>query len=603
MWTSKRLLLLLCCMGWIGGFFYRYIMVDTLDKYRPPPFKVFKQPNISISFTTVFPMKSSLSELLVLIDWPEPPSTVSHVNFSTSPQNCDYHLLNPRDIYKVGESLEVLITARDHYGKPKNYGGDFFQAKLHSKKVKAGVTGQVKDHGNGSYAATFLLPWAGEAEVHIRLIHSSEAVDVLKKKRESHPRKVYFIGYFRYNGSSAVTECNVQITGNDVCTYIDPVSSDRWHCERPQNMPCHSLIFHSVGGYRKVTNALEDSLLSGSVTAKTISGSVPPIIIKPDERFSDLLSKLPTCKSGLNASQPSGFYNGDHWTSLVCQGRHFPHPSGALDCLKGKSIHMFGDSTLRQWFEYLERFIPSPHAARQPVYQPCTPACLPAVPACLSTSCARHPVYQLCPPACHPVLPAHWRACQLWLSVPWESPAIAQGLKRIDLHVNYQSGPLIAVETNAGLVVRWQAHGLPLRTTKTMMSDLHYESADLAGIGGGPHTVIMLTLCAHFTTFPVRVYLERLEKVRRAISSLFFRSPETTVIIKSANTGYKSIYGSDWLTLQLDILLRAAFKGMGVIILDVWDMTSCHYLPDNIHPGPPVIKNEVDLMLSYICPH
>ncbi|XP_073510535.1 NXPE family member 3-like isoform X5 [Phyllobates terribilis] len=490
MWTSKRLLLLLCCMGWIGGFFYRYIMVDTLDKYRPPPFKVFKQPNISISFTTVFPMKSSLSELLVLIDWPEPPSTVSHVNFSTSPQNCDYHLLNPRDIYKVGESLEVLITARDHYGKPKNYGGDFFQAKLHSKKVKAGVTGQVKDHGNGSYAATFLLPWAGEAEVHIRLIHSSEAVDVLKKKRESHPRKVYFIGYFRYNGSSAVTECNVQITGNDVCTYIDPVSSDRWHCERPQNMPCHSLIFHSVGGYRKVTNALEDSLLSGavyedtinlpwtflkkptpvptsnaadSVTAKTISGSVPPIIIKPDERFS--------------------------------------------------------------------------------------------------------------------------------------------GLKRIDLHVNYQSGPLIAVETNAGLVVRWQAHGLPLRTTKTMMSDLHYESADLAGIGGGPHTVIMLTLCAHFTTFPVRVYLERLEKVRRAISSLFFRSPETTVIIKSANTGYKSIYGSDWLTLQLDILLRAAFKGMGVIILDVWDMTSCHYLPDNIHPGPPVIKNEVDLMLSYICPH
>ncbi|XP_073510533.1 NXPE family member 3-like isoform X3 [Phyllobates terribilis] len=562
MWTSKRLLLLLCCMGWIGGFFYRYIMVDTLDKYRPPPFKVFKQPNISISFTTVFPMKSSLSELLVLIDWPEPPSTVSHVNFSTSPQNCDYHLLNPRDIYKVGESLEVLITARDHYGKPKNYGGDFFQAKLHSKKVKAGVTGQVKDHGNGSYAATFLLPWAGEAEVHIRLIHSSEAVDVLKKKRESHPRKVYFIGYFRYNGSSAVTECNVQITGNDVCTYIDPVSSDRWHCERPQNMPCHSLIFHSVGGYRKVTNALEDSLLSGavyedtinlpwtflkkptpvptsnaadSVTAKTISGSVPPIIIKPDERFSDLLSKLPTCKSGLNASQPSGFYNGDHWTSLVCQGRHFPHPSGALDCLKGKSIHMFGDSTLRQWFEYLERFIPS--------------------------------------------------------------------LKRIDLHVNYQSGPLIAVETNAGLVVRWQAHGLPLRTTKTMMSDLHYESADLAGIGGGPHTVIMLTLCAHFTTFPVRVYLERLEKVRRAISSLFFRSPETTVIIKSANTGYKSIYGSDWLTLQLDILLRAAFKGMGVIILDVWDMTSCHYLPDNIHPGPPVIKNEVDLMLSYICPH
>ncbi|XP_077117863.1 NXPE family member 3-like isoform X4 [Ranitomeya variabilis] len=463
MWTSKRLLLLLCCMGCIGGYFYRFLILDTLDKYRPPPFKVFKQPNISISFTTILPMKSNLSELLELIDWPEPPSTVSHASFSTSPKNCDYHLLNPRDTYRIGESLQVLITARDHFGQPKNYGGDFFQAKLHSGKVKAGVTGQVKDHGNGSYVATFLLPWTGEAEVHIRLIHSSEAVDVLKKKRESHPGKVYFNGYFRYNGRSAVAECNLQIAGKDVCTYIDPVSGDKWHCVRPQNLPCHSLIFHSMGGYRKVTNALEDSLFSGSVTDKTISGTVPPIIIKPDERFS--------------------------------------------------------------------------------------------------------------------------------------------GLKRIDLHVNYQSGPLIAVETNAGLVMRWKAHGLPLRTTKTMMSDLHYEAADLAGIGGGPHTVIVLTLWAHFTTYPVRVYLERLEKLQQAISSLLFRSPETTVIIKSANTGYKSIYGSDWLSLQLDILLRAIFKGMRVIILDVWDMTSCHYLPDDIHPGPPVIKNEVDLMLSHICPH
>lgn len=170
------------------------------------------------------------------------------------------------------------------------------------------------------------------------------------------------------------------------------------------------------------------------------------------------------------------------------------------------------------------------------------------------------------------------------------------------MHINYQSGPLLAVDANAELALRWRAHGLPLRTTKTMMADLHYEAAHLAGISGGPHTVIVLTLWAHFTTYPIRVYLERLERVRQAISSLLFRSPKTTVLIKSANTGYKSIFGSDWLSLQLDILLRAAFKGMDVTIIDAWDMTSCHYLPDNIHPGPPVIRNVVDLMLSYICP-
>ncbi|XP_075060983.1 NXPE family member 3-like [Mixophyes fleayi] len=489
-------------------------------------------PNMSVSTTTVDP---NFKKLLRLIDWPEPPTTVRHYNFSTSPTNCDYHLLNARDTYRIGETLEVVITARDHKGRPKEYGGDFFQAKLYSLTLKAGVTGHVKDHNNGSYLATLLLPWPGQAEVHIRLIHSSEAVDILKKKRESHPEKVYFYGYFKYNGSSEMLECNLELEGKDVCQYRDPVSGDTWQCVRPRKLPCDSWVYHSMGGYRRVTNQLENSLLSGSVTNKIIHGKISPINVMSDNSSLGLASNLSVCRPGQESGQPSGFYYGDVWTSFICLGQHFPQPSDALACLKGKDIHMFGDSTLRQWFEYLERFIPS--------------------------------------------------------------------LKRIDLHVTYQSGPLLAVDVSVGLAIRWRAHGLPLRTTKTMVSDLHYEAAHIAGIGGGPHTVVVMTLWAHFTTYPVKVYLERLDRVRQAIASLLFRSPQTTVIIKSANTGYKSIYGSDWLSLQLDILLRAAFKGMAVIILDAWDMTSCHYLPDSIHPGPPVVRNEVDLMLSYICPH
>ncbi|XP_063785773.1 NXPE family member 3-like [Pseudophryne corroboree] len=843
-----------------------------MKRYKPLPSRMHTAPTASSHYTSVPPTKSAsnLKELLRLIDWPEPPSPVIHYDLSTSPGHCDYHLLNARDTYRIGEMLKVLITARDHHGRPKEYGGDYFRAKLHSPALKAGVTGHVKDHGNGSYLATFLLPWPGRAEVQIRLIHSSEAVAVLKKKRESHPEKVYFYGYFQFNGISETVECNLEVAGKDVCTYRDPVSGDTWQCVRPRKLPCDSWVYHSMGGYRRVTDKLEDSLLSGPVTDTVISGKVSPINVISDNisvgfgcnpvsqdfqqrpnpksairisvspvnqastsqnssdvpssdyfdgdlaqywalvdwyltmmetdpslgitpwklsvinifgscshqssrnpsipvedphaiafgredqpalafecedppalafghedisalvfghedlssalasglchclkcrpagyqcfeyRLVDHLSKcfnaillqqhtgsddriacwqslpvllvtpppaaavrltdcgwlaaqptcrhapmshctaslssfpaalrcppvralclsspcvtcpaiadtpqeprtlsrcwsrweppallpcrrwsatgrpcgvclalvpaatrappdvhvwctlhlsllpaeplylpqqteltfnLSACRPGQESTQPSGFYYGDNWRSLTCLGRHFPQPSNALACLKGKEIHMFGDSTLRQWFEYLERFIPS--------------------------------------------------------------------LKRIDLHVNYQSGPLLAVDATAGFAMRWRAHGLPLRTTKTMVSDLHYEKAHLAGISGGPHTVIVMTLCAHFTTYPVRVYLERLDRVRKAIASLLFRSPQTTVIIKSANTGYKSIYGSDWLSLHLDILLKATFKGMAVTFLDVWDMTSCHYLPDDIHPGPPVIRNEVDLMLSYICP-
>ncbi|XP_077326703.1 NXPE family member 3-like isoform X2 [Lithobates pipiens] len=545
--TWRQCSLLFCCLVFIAGFFYSFLSMDILDErtllakiFRLPakisqPLSILPTsvPPTSVPPTSVPPTESKLTELLKYISWPEPPVSLQDFSLSTSAKNCNYQLWNPRETYRVGETLEVVITARDHNGKQKEYGGDFFQAKLHSKELKAGVTGHVKDFGNGSYLASILLPWPGEAQVHIRLIHSSEAVDVLRKKRESEPGKVYFSGYFHFNGSSEVVECNLEVAGPKICEYKDPYIGEIWQCVKPQKLPCDSLIYHSMGGYRKVTNSLEDSLLSGSVTDKTISGSVPPINILTNNSL-DLTSTLPGCRPGQESPQPSGFYYNDTWTSLTCKSRHFPKPNEALECLKGKDIYMFGDSTLRQWFEYLVNFIPS--------------------------------------------------------------------LKAIDLHTNYQSGPLLAVDANAGLALRWRAHGLPLRTTKTIMADLHYESAHLAGISGGPHTVILLTLCAHFTTYPIRVYLERLERVRQAISSLLFRSPKTTVLIKSTNTGYKSIYGSDWLSLQLDILLRAAFKGMNVTIIDVWDMTSCHYLPDDIHPGLPVIRNVVDLMLSYICP-
>uniref|UniRef100_A0A6I8S8R9 NXPE family member 3 n=2 Tax=Xenopus tropicalis TaxID=8364 RepID=A0A6I8S8R9_XENTR len=573
--------------------------MESLDHfYLSPPNKSSDSHWVDNNLTNQG--SEEFADLLKLIDWPSPPSSITDFSLSTNPKECRYELLSPRSIYRAGETLEVLIMAKDHYGNIKSYGGDFFQAKLHSPVIKAGVTGRVTDLNNGTYLATFLLPWEGEAQVNIRLIHSSEAVSVLKDKRESHPEKVYFNGYFHFNGSTEEKECNIELPGQDVCNYNEPVSGDTWQCLKPQKMPCHSLVYHSMGGYRRVTNSLEDSLLSGSVTAQNINGAFTSIKIDPAINstgkrptihratissrascmflclgpkscvsfsssthlpytnstswlslslsppqlilscpqyhlsFVGLTSRLQVCSPGQEPSQPSGFYYNDIWTSLICLGRHFPSPPDARACLKGKDIHMFGDSTLRQWFEYLERFIPT--------------------------------------------------------------------LKRIDLHVNYQSGPLLAVDPDAGLVMRWRAHGNPLRTTKTMFSDLHYEAAHLYGIGGGPQTVVVFTLWAHFTSYPVSVYIQRLSRLRRAISSLLFRSPETTVLIKSANTGYKSIYGSDWLSLQLDLLLRAMFKGMAVTILDVWDMTSCHYLPDNIHPGAPVIRNEVDLMLSYICP-
>ncbi len=45
--------------------------------------------------------------------------------------------------------------------------------------------GEVVDHRNGTYSVVLLLPWEGQARVFVRLEHSSEVVQILKKYRES----------------------------------------------------------------------------------------------------------------------------------------------------------------------------------------------------------------------------------------------------------------------------------------------------------------------------------------------------------------------------------------------------------------------------------
>ncbi len=113
----------------------------------------------------------------------------------------------------------------------------------------------------------------------------------------------------------------------------------------------------------------------------------------------------------------------------------------------------------------------------------------------------------------------------------------------MNLHVEYQSGPLIAVDVENNIDLHWRAHGVPLRTLKTAVANLHYISNEIDDLAGGPHTVIMFNLGPHFTTYPLDFFTHRVLRIRKAILALLQRAPDTTVIIKTVNTGYKvSLY-------------------------------------------------------------
>lgn len=60
-----------------------------------------------------------------------------------------------------------------------------------------------------------------------------------------------------------------------------------------------------------------------------------------------------------NKLAPSGYYYEDSWRPLGgVTMRQFNESSAIAQCLKNKVINMYGDSTVRQWFEHLIAFVP-----------------------------------------------------------------------------------------------------------------------------------------------------------------------------------------------------------------------------------------------------
>ncbi|CAH7263410.1 NXPE family member 3 [Phodopus roborovskii] len=514
--------------------------LEPMNHWLPPPHPVSEYASETINWDR---LPQELTSLTSLLYWP--PTGGNRVDFlaSTSPKTSTYHLKNPSQAtYTLGSYLEAILVARDHQGRPKTHGGDLFRAKLLGPELKAGAPGEVKDLENGTYLLSFPLLWAGWAQVQVRLVHSSEAVGVLQRVWREKRATVDFRGYFRgRDGTQETVICNVdpQSTGGKgpTCQYTDAVSREVWFCAQPSTLPCNALVGHSSGSYLKVTTPRDEQLLAGPVTDQPLPSGISPILVTPAAtgNMGDVaLPSRPPCRPGHLSPKPSGFYHQDRWHSTFCSSRSFPTVDSILNCLAGRIVYMMGDSTLRQWWEYLRDRVPS--------------------------------------------------------------------LKPVDLHVTYQAGPLMIVDTARGTVLHWRAHGWPLRSYPTPVASLHSVARQLHGLAGGPYTVVVLGMGAHFTTFPPSIFARRLAGIREAVKALLDREPSTLVIIKLANTGYKSVYGSDWLTLQVNRLLRAAFVGLPVAFVDAWEMTSSLAVPDNIHPNKLIVRNEVELFLSFICP-
>ncbi|XP_053547165.1 NXPE family member 1-like [Bombina bombina] len=242
------------------------------------------------------------------------------------------------------------------------------------------------------------------------------------------------------------------------------------------------------------------------------------------------------CVTGMLLPFPSGYFFNNLWHPVFCNISSFEPLSKIKTCLSRKMIYLMGDSTIRQWIEFI--------------------------------------------------------------------PAVMPNVKFFDLHGFGWQKELLALDLERNMYIMWKKHGHPFVTQSFFTVKNHaYIAQDIDRVAGGSSTVIVIALGQHFRPFPLIVFIRRLLSVRNAIVRLFHRSPDTKVIIKSENTrdvnADVEIF-SDFHGYVQYLLMKDIFQGLNVGVIDAWDMTTA-FGSFNVHPPTDVIRNQINMFLTYIC--
>ncbi|XP_063768059.1 LOW QUALITY PROTEIN: NXPE family member 3-like [Eleginops maclovinus] len=532
------------------AFIYFVLHNDDVLKFTEPP----ESPQKRLPFTnnsdihqgvcTSRPLSPQEAEeerlILDSIAWPEIPPWPTPISIETTcdPAQSTFTIL-PRKgggQWQIGDQLEIMIKMSDFNGRPKTVGGDFLLARLRNQEFQAGVVGKVVDHLNGRYSAVFSLLWKGEAQIEVTLVHCGEAIAVLQRLTREHPYRTPYESIFRSGSVSETTMCGVclQPTRLPLCNFTDLRTGEPWFCFKPKILSCETRVRHlrvDVKGIRFL-EPNEDLLFKNHVNLKVIIKASGPASVTVVPKIKD----QPGEKSTIVTSVPSGSYYQGVWRALGSTTVRQFDTTATRECLKSKKVLLFGDSTIRQWFEFLTSKIP--------------------------------------------------------------------GL--FNLHVDVKVGPGMAVDHADNILMTWRCHAPPLSFTTVPVNELRYIANELDGLVGGADHIVVLSIWAHFDSLPIVDYIRRLMSIRSAVQRLLDRAPDTLVVIRNGNPRDMSLYmaliNSDWYTRQCDRVLRLVFKGVNVRWVDAWEMVIAHDLGHNIHPNPPIIKNMIDLLLSYVCP-
>ncbi|KAM8927719.1 NXPE family member 2-like [Pelodytes ibericus] len=289
-----------------------------------------------------------------------PKINFSHLDNTTSAMKSIATVVNLKEKYCVGDSITVRVDMFDYLCKRKSHGGDFLMARIFSSDIKAAASGRVDDFKNGTYNINFTLFWQGTISFSILLIHPSEGVSALWQARNKGHGYVAYTGYFISQKKEAQMACGFDLNRtHELCEYIDPKEEEYFYCVKPQNISCGSLVKMRsvfVDSHSYLTD-LEKSLFNSTNIRIEIQKTFDKISVLECDNSTP--KETQKCSTGLKYQFPGGYTYQDMWTHLSCNISRYRTMDNINECIKGKNMHLIGDSTMLQWMSYLSSTVKS----------------------------------------------------------------------------------------------------------------------------------------------------------------------------------------------------------------------------------------------------
>ncbi|XP_072046528.1 NXPE family member 3-like [Amphiura filiformis] len=569
-----------------------------------------------------------------------------------------FKVINAKQTYKRCDQLEIGIEARDSINRPKSTGGDYFWVWIHNDKLNASsAADEIVDHNNGSYTALVTLYWEGAVEINVTLVHSSEAINILRRVRDNNttPRNAYQ-GTFQIDGNRVKKPCHIS-TNMFIYDYPHDANKSLTFCNYTDSksgfpgIVSNQTIFHaihipSIQGNLMITrklqrlfiNDLPSCVSAGTKTRlfaddafiyREINSVEDQIILQTDldaiSRWSqDWQMTFHTDKCfKMNFTTKKTIKTSPYTLCQKTLEAIYSHPYlGFVTIYVGKSISLKSHIAARRNFKACPTYIKSR------LY--------------LSLIEERHQLDMIQRSAarlCYNNYSREASVTQMLNQLEWPSLDTCRLITRLSLILREiretSTSPTTSVYVKR--VTNRQSStpstclkhppprcvpGLPPRskeqyifvifvpwfsfsTGMAKVADIDYVANRLDKLKGGPDSVIFISMWAHFWILDLQFYRDRLRSVKDALTRLQHRTPGTRVFFKSPNTyaGAGRFWGFDiWYATEMDRALREEIVGFpDVTVIDVWDMTIGHRTGLNIHPQEIVVGQEVSMFLSFLC--